>query len=309
MNRRWKFPRHTHLNTENVTGDPPARSTILASEPQGKGKYNQMKQSIRWTLALVGTLGLLVPLNARAQTMPNALPPIASVQPQPNIPVTPATIFPINQPSTFRYSDAQGLGSITLVDLGLDRGTGFDLFGVRIAQNGRTFSGSGIATPIPGATGVMRDLVSFTITGPNGDAFFYEGKMGLGVEFQGQGTFHPVNDPTQNMTWNLLFVAGTPPPGPQSTTLSLSLDRGCGSVYLPGTPMVITYSASVDDTLTLLNQRSDGTFTIFANQPVRGGQTYSISTFAGSQAGPRTLILMDSAGVRTTCTFTGLNNR
>jgi hypothetical protein len=270
-----------------------------------------MKQSIRWAMALIGTLGLLVPLRAQAQyTFPNSQPsPNVSVQPQPNIPVTPATIFPVNQPSTFRYTDAQGLGSITLVDLGLDRGTGFDLFRVTIAQNGRTFSGSGMATPIPGATGAMRDLVSFTVVGSNGDAFFYEGKMGLGAEFQGQGTFHPVSDPTQIETWALLFVAGTPGPGTQPTTLSLSVDRGCGSAYQLGAPMVITYSASANDTLTLMNQRMDGTFTVFANQPVRGGQTYSISTFVGSVAGPRTLILMDSAGVRMTCTFTGLNNR
>jgi hypothetical protein len=82
-----------------------------------------------------------------------------------------------------------------------------------------------------------------------------------------------------------------------------------GSVYQLGAPLVITYSASADDTLTLLNQRMDGTFVVFSNQPVKGGQTYSISSFVGNQAGPRTLILKDPAGVQTTCTFTGLNNR
>ena len=79
----------------------------------------------------------------------------------------PSTIFPINQPSTFRYTDAQGIGSITFADLGLDQGTGFDLLRVTIAQNGATFDGSGIATPIPGAAGPMRDLVSFTVVGPH----------------------------------------------------------------------------------------------------------------------------------------------
>jgi hypothetical protein len=117
-----------------------------------------MKQSIGWVMALIGTLGILVPLRAEAQDMnPN-------VRPQPNIPVqTPSTIFPINQPSTFRYTDAQGMGSITFADLGLDQGTSFDLLRVTIAQNGATFDGSGIATPIPGAAGPMRDLVSFTV--------------------------------------------------------------------------------------------------------------------------------------------------
>ena len=47
----------------------------------------------------------------------------------------------------------------------------------------------------------------------------------------------------------------------------------------------------------------------FANLPVTGGQTYSLSTFVSSLAGLRTLSLTDSSGAQATCTFTGLNNR
>ena len=231
--------------------------------------------------------------------------PVRAQQPTPNIPTpAPSTIFPINQPQTFQYTDAQGRGSITFTDLGLDQVTAFDLLRVAITQNGSSFNGSGIATPIPGAARPLNNLVSFTVLDPNGVAYFFQGKMGLGVEFQGQGTFFPVNNPTQVQTWGLLF-APNPGTGPPPITLSLNLDRGCGSVYPRGAPQVITYSASVNDTLTLLNQRFDGTFTLFSNQPVIGGQTYSLSTFVANLVGQRTLILMDTAGNQTSCSFTG----
>jgi hypothetical protein len=252
-----------------------------------------MYRSFLLAVALIGTMGLVAAPRALAQA------------PTPNIPITgPSTIFPVNQPVTFRYSDTQGFGSITFVDLGLDQVTAFDLLKVTIAQNGVTYMGSGIATPIPGAPRPLTDLVSFTVVNPSGVAYFFEGKMGLGVEFQGSGTYHPVSDPTQIANWGLLFTPGVPPPPPTSA-LSLSLDRGCGSVYPVGSPMVITYSATTNDTLTLLNQRNDGTFIIFANQPVVAGQTYSISTFVSNVRGPRTLILRDQAGVQAVCPFTG----
>ena len=221
----------------------------------------------------------------------------------PNIPTpAPATIFPINQPATFRYTDAQGVGTITFTDLGLDQATGFDILRVIIAQNGFTYNGSGMATPIPGAARPLNNLVTFTVVSPNGIAYFFQGKMGLGVEFQGQGTFHPVSAPTQIQTWGLLF---TPTPGPQPTTLTLNIDRGCGSFYPIGTSQVITFRASTNDTVTLLNQRVDGTFVLISNQPVVAGQTYTYSTFVGSFRGQRTLILRDTAGVQVSCTFFG----
>jgi hypothetical protein len=127
--------------------------------------------------------------------------------------------------------------------------------------------------------------------------------MGLGVEFQGIGTFHPVSDPTQSQPWGLLFVAGNPNPGP---TLTLSIDRGCGSIYPRGASMVIRFSSSVNDSLTLISRRSDGSQSVvFANQPVQAGQTYAISTFVGNVIGQRTLTLTGTSGGQTTCSFTG----
>jgi hypothetical protein len=261
-----------------------------------------MKRSLCLAVTLIGWMGLFAAPHARAQgTNPN-------ITPQPGIPTpSPSPVLPINQPVTFRYSDAQGFGSITFTDLGPDPMTNFDLLRVNITQNGLSYNGSGIATPIPGAPRPLTNLVSFTLIGPDGTSYFFEGKMGLGVEFQGTGTYFPVNNPTQTASWGLLFAPGVPgpTPGPTPTSLSLGLDRGCGSFYPLGASMVISYSASANDTLTLINQRNDGTFTIFSNQPVTAGQTYTYSTFVSNVPGPRTLILMDSAGVQSSCTFTG----
>jgi hypothetical protein len=257
-----------------------------------------MKRSVLPAVALIGTLGALAIPRAQAQ------------QPLPNIPSpSPSPVFPINQPVTFRYTDAQGPGSITFVDLGPDQVTGFDLLRVDISQNGVSYHGSGITTPIPGAARPLTNLVSFTVVSSNGVAYFFQGKMGLGVEFQGNGTYFPVSDPTQVASWGLLFAPGTPTPGPTPQPLRLSIDRGCGSGYPIGGPIVITYSAAANDTLTLLSLRSDGTQSmVFSNQPVVGGQTYSVSTFVSNVPGQRTLILSGTSGAQTTCGFTGVNN-
>lgn len=274
-----------------------------------------MKRSFLLAVALLGLLGLLPAPRAQAVTpsptpQPSIPSPGPNITPQPGIPTpAPSTIFPVNQPATFRYSDSDGFGTITFVDLGLDTVTAFDLLRVTLAQNGATYNGSGIATPIPGAQRPLTNLVSFTVAGSDGRAYFYEGKMGLGVEFQGQGTYHPVGNPAQSASWGLLFVPGVPPPGPPTATLSLGLDRGCGSTYAIGSPQVITYSSSVDDTVTLQVQRPDGTFTLFASQPVIGGQTYTYSATVGLVLGFRTLILRNASGAQVACSFTGVNNQ
>jgi hypothetical protein len=260
-----------------------------------------LKQSVVM-MALIGALSLVGAPGVRAQS---SNPGAAAPQTGPNIP-TGTTVLPVNQPSTFRYSDPQGMGSITLTDLGPDPVTTFDILQVRIVQNGVSFNGSGIATPIAGAPQPFNNLVAFTVQTQGGVPFFFQGKMGLGVEFQGQGSFHPVSDPTQSARWSLLFL-----PGPNTgATLSLSVDHGCGGVYVPGAPLVITYSASTNDLLTLMIRRSDGSQSVlFANQPVTAGRTYSLLTSVSSLPGLRTLNLSDSSGTQATCTFTGLNNR
>jgi hypothetical protein len=255
-----------------------------------------MNRSFFPAVALISLLGLLGGPAARAQA-PTISPPTTS---------TP--VLPLNQPQTFRYTDADGMGTITFVDLGQDSVSAFDQLQVTLTQNGSTFTGSGIATPLPGAAQPLNNLVSFTVTDTAKNAYFFSGKMGLGVEYQGQGTYHPVSDPTQLASWGLLFVPGTTPPGPTST-LSLSIDRGCGSSYPFGSSIVVSYGAAANDTLTLVEQFPDGTQqVIFTNRPVTGGQTYSLTGTLGGQAGQRTLILQNAAGAQVSCAFTATNN-
>jgi hypothetical protein len=60
-----------------------------------------MKRSFFPAVALIGLLGWLGGPAARAQA-PTIAPP-----------TTTAPVFPINQPQTFRYTDADGMGTIT----------------------------------------------------------------------------------------------------------------------------------------------------------------------------------------------------
>jgi len=213
--------------------------------------------------------------------------------------------LPPNQPVTYRYSDNDGFGSITLTDIGVDPGTGGHELRVTIIQNNVRFDGSGLTYPLPNEPRPLNNLITFTAQAQGGVPFFFQGKMGLGVEFQGSGTFHPVSDPTQSQPWGLLFTPGVPGPNPGST-LTLSIDRGCGSVYPRGAPIVIRVSSSMNDTLTLISRRSDGSQSVvFANQPVQAGQTYPITSFVGNVVGQRTLTLTGTSGGQTTCSFTG----
>ena len=95
-----------------------------------------------------------------------------------------------------------------------------------------------------GACPVWDSLITFSVQDASGRAWFYQGKVGLGVEFQGSGTFHPLNDPTQIRNWGLLFVPNPGPgPGPVET-LSLSIDRGCGSTYSLNAPIRVTFNVN-----------------------------------------------------------------
>jgi hypothetical protein len=212
-----------------------------------------MKHSLSLAVILIGLMGLFFPRCAQAQA------------PNPSA----APVFPLNEMETFRYSDARGMGSITFLDLGPDlvtgfdllkysdaRGmgsitfvdlgpdlvTGFDLLKVTLSQNRVSFHGSGIATPIPGAARPLTNLVSFTVVGPKGVAYCYQGKMGLGVEYQGEGTYHPISDPTQSATWGLLALplppggGGGPTPHAAAGIQGVAMAGPIAPVVRPGQP-------------------------------------------------------------------------
>jgi hypothetical protein len=151
-----------------------------------------MQSSIR--LALTAVTFALTLSSARGQQLPSG------------------PVFPVNQPVTFRYSDAEGFGRITLTDLGPDTATGGDLMQVRIEQNGVRYDGSGIAL-IVSAERPFTTLITFTVVSPGGLSYFFHGRMGLGVEFQGKGTYHSVTDPSHQFDWGFLALPLPPSPG------------------------------------------------------------------------------------------------
>jgi hypothetical protein len=146
----------------------------------------------RYALALSLALGALV------------VPSVFAQQPTIVQPATPQPPFlPLNQPSVFGYADAQGTGTLTLTDIGPDPATGGREFKVSILKNGVKADGSGLTYLLNEPTPASNNLFTFTVVAPNGVPLFYQVKMGGTAQFQGQGTFHTVADPTQIAVWSL----------------------------------------------------------------------------------------------------------
>jgi hypothetical protein len=214
------------------------------------------------------------------------------------------SFLPPNQPATFRYTDPDGVGTITLTNTGTDTATGGVQIRVTIVQNNVQYNGSGLVYPLAGVPQPNNNLITFSVQAATGQTWFYQGFVGLGVELQGSGTFHPLNNTAQVRNWGLLFVPNPGPgPGPIET-LTLSIDRGCGSTYPLNSPIVIRYGASVNTTLTLVSMRADGSQSvIFTNVPVAAGQTYAVQSFVAPIPVGRTLVLTSASGVQTACGF------
>jgi hypothetical protein len=81
---------------------------------------------------------------------------------------------------------------------------------------------------------------------------------------------------------------GTPGPA----TLTLSVDRGCGSTYRIGEQVRFFYQSSVTTQVTLTLRFPDGVVRLLVqNQPVLAGVTYSVLGVAGTPLGTRTATL------------------
>jgi hypothetical protein len=144
---------------------------------------------------------LLIGLTALAAPGVRAQQPAA----QPTVTAQPA-LFPLNQPMVFGYADAQGTGSLTLTDVGADPATGGRELLVSITKNGVRADGSGLSYLLTDLPPALNNLITFSVVVPNGPAYFYQGKMGGTAQFQGQGTFHTVADPTQIAGWSLFAL-------------------------------------------------------------------------------------------------------
>ena len=145
--------------------------------------------------ALILAMSTFVVCSAHAQ-LP-AAQPATTAQPSP---------FPLNQPVVFGYADAQGTGSITLTDIGPDPATTGRELRVSIMKNGIQADGSGLTYLLADPPPALNNLITFSVAVPNGPAYFYQGKMGGSTQFQGQGTFHTVADPTQIAGWSLFAL-------------------------------------------------------------------------------------------------------
>jgi len=214
------------------------------------------------------------------------------------------SFLPPNQPATFRYSDPDGLGTITLTNTGTDTATGGVQIRVGIVQNGVQYNGSGLVYPLAGVPQPNNNLITFSVQAATGQTWFYQGFIGLGVELQATGTFHPLNDTTQVKNWGLLFVPNPGPgPGPVET-LNLTIDRGCGGTYPQNGLIQVRFGASVNTTVTLISMRADGSQSVvFSNVPVVAGQTYVVNSTVAPIPVSRTLVLRSASGTQTACGF------
>jgi hypothetical protein len=125
---------------------------------------------------------------------------------QPTV-VQPATpqppLLPLNQPVAYGYTDAQGSGTLTLTDIGADPATGGRLLRVSIAKGTVQANGSGLSYLLADQPPAPNNLITFSVVAPNGTPLFYQVKVSSGGQFQGQGSFHTVADPTQLASWTI----------------------------------------------------------------------------------------------------------
>lgn len=165
-------------------------------------------------------------------------------------PVAPQTSpFPLNQPVSFSYTDTQGNGTITLVDVGANPVTGGRELQVSILKSGFRYNGSGFVynlfTPPP----TLNYLIAFTVIAPGGTPLMYEGKLGTQGTFLGQGTYFPLGNPFQMGSWSLA-------PLPQVTLSRTYLSFGstrlggtvgplCFTITNPGSQPVVINNVSI----------------------------------------------------------------
>jgi hypothetical protein len=117
----------------------------------------------------------------------------------------------------YRYTDAQGDGTIRVIVVGTDPATGAQQILVSIDRNGVQYNGSGLVSA-PGSPPPYNNQISFTVQSPDGTAYHYVGTLTGGAQVQGQGIEHQGGPPP----------AGVPCEGGRPVMVNL---RGVHGIY------------------------------------------------------------------------------
>jgi hypothetical protein len=107
---------------------------------------------------------------------------------------------------TFRYSDSQGPGCLTVTSNGDDSVGGGTAIGVALAQNGANWSGQGEEWLLNGST-PRTSAIAFWLSDGAGDALFFDGTVRMGVDTQNaQGEWTSLTDPTLSDEWQAIAL-------------------------------------------------------------------------------------------------------
>jgi hypothetical protein len=102
---------------------------------------------------------------------------------------------------TFRYTDSQGPGCLTIASQGDDPAGGGTAISVTLTQNGASLSGQGEEWVIS-ATAPRTTALAFWLSDGNGSSFFFDGTMRMGVDtLNAQGQWTSLLDPTMTDQW------------------------------------------------------------------------------------------------------------
>jgi len=110
---------------------------------------------------------------------------------------------------TFRYTDSQGPGCLTIASLGDDAAGGGVAISVTITQNGTSLSGTGEEWVI-GAAAPRTTALAFWLADGYGDSFFFDGTLSMGVDtLSARGSWTWLQNPDVTDQWQafVLFPA------------------------------------------------------------------------------------------------------
>lgn len=107
---------------------------------------------------------------------------------------------------TFRYSDSQGPGCLTITNNGDDAAAGGTAIGVTLTQNGASWSGQGEEWLLSGSA-PRTNAVAFWLSDGSGSVLFFDGTVRMGVDTQNaQGAWTSLADPTLGDQWQAIAL-------------------------------------------------------------------------------------------------------